>query len=305
MGFKDVCMKFKIFICSDCKSAHQAFSHRCKVCSLANPCATPSVSTFQTHLDCIQYSLGICCCHPVCQSITMSNWNRAEVMELDGSTGGGNAAHNATFLARLPEGTRRPQKGCHPNDLKEFVKDVYIDLRYCAPCPFALKYLLHRGSFDVRPCFVADDASGKVQPSPAPSPAPAAPAPPRVTSARSAPVPSTCSTDLLGMGTGPAASTSDWTSFDSAPTLAAASAGWTSFESSSAPAAPPTAQAFGSFETRALLEHAQRASPANALTHRANMRQPCRPALCAQLSRKAAVALPTSPLPQLRHRRCH
>lgn len=31
MGFKDVCMKFKIFICSDCKSAHQAFSHRCKV----------------------------------------------------------------------------------------------------------------------------------------------------------------------------------------------------------------------------------------------------------------------------------
>ena len=31
MGFKDVCMKFKIFICGDCKSAHQAFSHRCKV----------------------------------------------------------------------------------------------------------------------------------------------------------------------------------------------------------------------------------------------------------------------------------
>ena len=31
MGFKDVCMKFKIFICSDCKSAHQSFSHRCKV----------------------------------------------------------------------------------------------------------------------------------------------------------------------------------------------------------------------------------------------------------------------------------
>ena len=31
MGFKDVCMKFKIFLCSDCKSAHQAFSHRCKV----------------------------------------------------------------------------------------------------------------------------------------------------------------------------------------------------------------------------------------------------------------------------------
>ena len=31
MGFNNVCMKFKIFICGDCKSAHQAFSHRCKV----------------------------------------------------------------------------------------------------------------------------------------------------------------------------------------------------------------------------------------------------------------------------------
>lgn len=30
MGFKDVCMKFKIFVCGDCKSAHQSFSHRCK-----------------------------------------------------------------------------------------------------------------------------------------------------------------------------------------------------------------------------------------------------------------------------------
>ena len=35
MGFKDVCMKFKIFICSDCKSAHQSFSHRCKVLAIA------------------------------------------------------------------------------------------------------------------------------------------------------------------------------------------------------------------------------------------------------------------------------
>ena len=67
MGFKDVCMKFKIFICSDCKSAHQAFSHRCK-------------------------------------SITMSNWTHAEVMELDASTNGGNEIHNATYLARMPPG---------------------------------------------------------------------------------------------------------------------------------------------------------------------------------------------------------
>jgi hypothetical protein len=37
MGFKDVCMKFKIFLCSDCKSAHQSFSHRCKVCAPPRP----------------------------------------------------------------------------------------------------------------------------------------------------------------------------------------------------------------------------------------------------------------------------
>ena len=35
MGFKDVCMKFKIFICTDCKSGHQAYSHRCKVPGIA------------------------------------------------------------------------------------------------------------------------------------------------------------------------------------------------------------------------------------------------------------------------------
>ena len=40
MGFKNVCMKFKIFICDDCKSAHQAYSHRCKVAP-AQPALPP------------------------------------------------------------------------------------------------------------------------------------------------------------------------------------------------------------------------------------------------------------------------
>jgi hypothetical protein len=31
LGFNAVCVKFQIFVCGDCKSAHQAFSHRCKV----------------------------------------------------------------------------------------------------------------------------------------------------------------------------------------------------------------------------------------------------------------------------------
>lgn len=76
MGFKDVCMKFKIFICSDCKSAHQAFSHRCK-------------------------------------SITMSNWTHAEVMELDASTNGGNEIHNATHGRAHPAHPAHPAHA-HP-----------------------------------------------------------------------------------------------------------------------------------------------------------------------------------------------
>ena len=30
-GYDDVCMKFKSFMCHECKSAHQSFSHLCKV----------------------------------------------------------------------------------------------------------------------------------------------------------------------------------------------------------------------------------------------------------------------------------
>ena len=41
--------------------------------------------------------------------------------------------HNATYLANLPPTYRRPRKGCHPNDMKEFVKEVYIELRFHDP----------------------------------------------------------------------------------------------------------------------------------------------------------------------------
>ena len=171
MGFKDVCMKFKIFICSDCKSAHQAFSHRCK-------------------------------------SITMSNWTHAEVMELDASTNGGNEIHNATYLARMPPGYKRPMKGCHPNDMKDWVKATYIDLQFY-------------------------DANGQpgAAPAPAPAPAPAA-GPPRVSRSQTAPVKSSAADDLFG-------------SFDSPTPPPAAPGGWTSFESSPAPASGGFGSGFG------------------------------------------------------------
>ena len=30
LGFRNICVKFDCFVCSDCKAAHQAFSHRIK-----------------------------------------------------------------------------------------------------------------------------------------------------------------------------------------------------------------------------------------------------------------------------------
>merc|ERR1719399_545172 len=69
MGYKDVCMKFKTFVCSDCKSAHQAFSHRCK-------------------------------------SVTMSNWTMMEVQALDEKNNGGNRAAVRQWLANAPESMR-------------------------------------------------------------------------------------------------------------------------------------------------------------------------------------------------------
>ena len=35
-GFSHVCVKYNIFVCPKCKSAHQAYSHRVKVCSIVS-----------------------------------------------------------------------------------------------------------------------------------------------------------------------------------------------------------------------------------------------------------------------------
>lgn len=87
-GFQAVCMAFKTFICSDCKSAHQAFSHRCK-------------------------------------SISMSNWNMSEVQSLDEKNGGGNRAAIRQWQANIPEGVK-PQPDSHVDIKKTFVKKTYI-----------------------------------------------------------------------------------------------------------------------------------------------------------------------------------
>lgn len=91
LGFSAVCVKYQIFVCGDCKSAHQAYSHRCK-------------------------------------SVTMSNWTADEVDALREDRGGGNAYNRKKTFAQLPPASSSwPRKGCHPDERKAFVLNAYSD----------------------------------------------------------------------------------------------------------------------------------------------------------------------------------
>mmetsp|Transcript_58684 Transcript_58684/g.136488 ORF Transcript_58684/g.136488 Transcript_58684/m.136488 type:complete len:425 (-) Transcript_58684:124-1398(-) len=86
-GFSAVCVPFRTFVCSDCKSAHQAFSHRCK-------------------------------------SVSMSNWTMDEVLALDERNGGGNRVAVERFLSGVPEGMR-PRHDSSQDVLKQFINRAY------------------------------------------------------------------------------------------------------------------------------------------------------------------------------------
>ena len=88
-------MKYRIFVCSECKSAHQSFSHKCK-------------------------------------SVTMSNWSLAEVEQLK-APHGGNPANTATIFAKLPKDSDAYPTGCGPNEVKEFVNLAYNENKWAAP----------------------------------------------------------------------------------------------------------------------------------------------------------------------------
>lgn len=94
-GFSTVCIKFYTFVCNNCKSSHQAISHRCK-------------------------------------SLTMSSWTDAEVAELEAK---GNDHARRTWLKNAPPpGTNgRPKEGDHVDVFKRFVVDVYEKRRYYGP----------------------------------------------------------------------------------------------------------------------------------------------------------------------------
>ena len=91
-GFSTVCIKFFTFVCNECKSSHQAISHRCK-------------------------------------SLTMSSWTDAEVAELELK---GNDYARRTWLKNAPPvgSNGRPKEGDHVDVFKRFVVDVYERRKY-------------------------------------------------------------------------------------------------------------------------------------------------------------------------------
>lgn len=107
LGFTAVCVAFKTFVCSDCKSAHQSFSHRTK-------------------------------------SVTMSVWTMSEVKALDESQGGGNKVALRRYLANVPEGAR-PAKDSSLDAFKKFVELAYNEQRW-ADANFNLEDLTRENS---------------------------------------------------------------------------------------------------------------------------------------------------------------
>ncbi|KAI2492262.1 hypothetical protein MHU86_22297 [Fragilaria crotonensis] len=115
-GFGSVCIKFYTFVCNECKSSHQAISHRCK-------------------------------------STTMSSWTDEEVAELERK---GNEYCLGTWLKHAPPCGQngRPQPGSDLTVYKRFVVDAYENKRYLEittdlsllPLPLLrLRHRLHLG----------------------------------------------------------------------------------------------------------------------------------------------------------------
>lgn len=105
LGFGNVCVKYKTFICDLCKTSHQAISHRVK-------------------------------------SVSMSSWTMDEVKELTSERSGGNAAALHTWLLNAPavghtySGGKRPKKGDDVSVFKQFIVDCYEHGKFRADTPF-------------------------------------------------------------------------------------------------------------------------------------------------------------------------
>jgi hypothetical protein len=98
-GFQAVCMAYKTFVCGDCKSAHQAFSHRCK-------------------------------------SVGMSIWTAQEVASLVEANGGGNIVAAKQWLASVSE-TTQPSPDSHIDVKKSFVDRAYNKKEWYSSSPIS------------------------------------------------------------------------------------------------------------------------------------------------------------------------
>ena len=105
IGFGNMCIKYKTFICDLCKTSHQAISHRVK-------------------------------------SFSMSAWTMDEVMELTLERNGGNFVALHVWLANAPPpggkypGGFRPKEGDKVEIFKQFVTDCYEHGKFRANSPF-------------------------------------------------------------------------------------------------------------------------------------------------------------------------
>ena len=149
-GWKNICMPYKTFVCSTCKSAHQSFSHRVKVRALIgdDPCIAsltrPSlISAFP-------------------QEINQSNFDAADLRGLKPANGGSNDAARRSYLARLPpDSPLRPREGDNLNKYKDFVKMAYEERRWFVMILVILSgsAFFHHGSYPHPPPLIAGTAS--------------------------------------------------------------------------------------------------------------------------------------------------
>ena len=105
IGFGNMCVKYKTFICDLCKTSHQAISHRVK-------------------------------------SFSMSAWTMDEVMELTIERNGGNYVALHVWLGNAPPpggkypGGYRPKEGDRVEIFKQFITDCYEHGKFRSNTPF-------------------------------------------------------------------------------------------------------------------------------------------------------------------------
>lgn len=158
-GHGNICEKFRTFVCSNCKSAHQSFSQRVKVrvlpirvilitralvCMLLDICA--DAFTIDERND--------------TQSVSMSNWSKEEVDALRDENGGGNAAAKRVWLGRWDESQmRKPTDKDHVDYFKKFINRVYNDRAFYDENPAAAS--ANSGSSSSQPVARQDSSSGQ------------------------------------------------------------------------------------------------------------------------------------------------